>query len=60
MGRKEDGEKYTVEEAATFSLDEVNKMIELEIPGAFEKKEKKPAAKKKTAAKKKSAAKKKK
>ncbi len=60
IGRKADGEKYTNEEAATFSLDDVKKMIEVEIPGAFAKKEKKPAAKKKAAAKKKGAVKKKK
>lgn len=46
MGRKVDDTKYTVEEAATLSLDDVKKMIEVEIPGAFAKKEKKPAAKK--------------
>ncbi len=51
MGRKADDTKYTAEEAATLSLDDVKKMIEVEIPGAFAKKEKKPAAKK-TAAKK--------
>ena len=45
--KKADDTKYTAEEAATFSLDDVKKMIELEIPGAFAKKEKKPAAKKK-------------
>ncbi len=50
--KKADDTKYTPEEAATFSLDDVKKMIELEIPGAFAKKEKKPAAKKKAATKK--------
>ena len=58
MSRKEDETKYTAEEAATISLDAVKKMIEAEIPGAFAKKEKKPALKKKVATKK--AAKKKK
>ena len=58
MGRKADETKYTAEEAATISLDDVKKMIEAEIPGAFAKKEKKPAVKK--AAKKKAAPKKKK
>ena len=58
MSRKEDETKYTAEEAATISLDDVKKMIEAEIPGAFAKKEKKPAVKKKVATKK--AAKKKK
>ena len=51
MGRKADGEKYTVEEAASISLDDVKKMIEVEIPGAFAKKAKKPAVKKKAAKK---------
>ena len=51
MGRKADESKYTAEEAATLSLDEVKKMIEAEIPGAFAKKEKKPAAKKAAAKK---------
>ncbi|MGN6292288.1 MAG: type I DNA topoisomerase [Chitinophagaceae bacterium] len=50
--RKADDTKYTAEEAAGFSLDDVKKMIETEIPGAFAKKEKKPAAKKKAAPKK--------
>jgi DNA topoisomerase-1 len=52
--RKADDTKYTAEEAAAFSLDDVKKMIEAEIPGAFAKKGKKPAAKK-TAVKKKAA-----
>ncbi|HRO69919.1 MAG TPA: type I DNA topoisomerase [Chitinophagaceae bacterium] len=52
MGRKADDTRYSSEEAATLSLEEVKKMIETEIPGAFTKKEKKPAAKKKAAAKK--------
>jgi DNA topoisomerase I len=56
--KKTDDTKYTAEEAATFSLDDVKRMIETEIPGAFAKKEKKPAAKK--AATKKGAVKKKK
>ena len=52
LGRKADDTKYTSEEAAALSLEEVKKMIETEIPGAFAKKEKKSAAKKKAAAKK--------
>ncbi len=44
--RKKDDTKYTAEEAATFILDDVKKMIEAEMPGAFAKKEKKPVAKK--------------
>ncbi len=62
MGRKADESKYSAEEAAAISLDEIKKMIEAEIPGAFAKKEKKPAAKKaaaKKAAPKKAAKKKK-
>lgn len=35
------GKKYTSEEAALLSLDEVKKMIEAQVPNAFEKKEKK-------------------
>ena len=55
MGRKSDESKYTVEEAATLPLDEIKKMIEIEIPGAFSKKEKKTKApaRKKAAPKKK-------
>jgi len=53
LGRKEDNSKYTAEEAATISLDEVKKMIEAELPDAFAKKAaKKSAAPKKAAAKK--------
>lgn len=52
LPRKADDTKYTAEEAAAFALDDVKKMIEAEIPGAFAKKEKKPAAKKKAAPKK--------
>lgn len=44
MGRKADNEKYTPEEAAVLSLEEVKKMIEAELPDAF-------AAKGKVAAK---------
>lgn len=49
--RKADDSKYTAEEAASFTLDQVKQMIELEIPGAFAKKDKK-AAPRKTATKK--------
>ncbi len=56
IGKKADGSKYTNEDAATITLDEVKKMIEVEIPDAFAKKAaKKPATKsaaKKPAAKK--------
>jgi len=54
--KKADDTKYTAEEAATFSLEDVKKWIEIEVPGAFAKKEKKTATKK--AAKKKAAPKK--
>ncbi len=55
LGRKTDGTKFSNEEAATITLDEVKKMIETELPGAFTKKAKpvaKKAAPKKAAAKK--------
>ncbi|MES2690312.1 MAG: DNA topoisomerase I, partial [Bacteroidota bacterium] len=59
IGRKADGEKYSNEELATIAVDEVKKMIEVEVPDAFTKPVKKAAAKKapakKTAAKKASA-----
>ena len=48
IARKKDGEKYTNEELAVISLDEVKKLIEVEEPDAFTKK----AAAKKTAPKK--------
>lgn len=51
MPRKADETKYTAEEAAAFTLEQVKQFIEAEVPGAFTKKGKKPAAKK-TAAKK--------
>jgi DNA topoisomerase-1 len=55
LGRKADETKYTAEDLATVSLEEVKKMIEIQIPDAFTKKVK--AAAKKSPAKK-SAAKK--
>jgi DNA topoisomerase I len=62
--KKADDTKYTAEEAAAFTLDDVKKFIEVEMPGAFTKKIKKTATKKvsakKTAVKKKAATKKKK
>ncbi|HWJ29283.1 MAG TPA: hypothetical protein VNS32_22275, partial [Flavisolibacter sp.] len=48
LGRKENGEKYSPEELTNISLEDVKKMIEEQVPGAFAKK----AAAKKTAAKK--------
>ncbi len=61
LGKKADGEKYTAEDLAGISLDEVKKMIEAIDPKAFDKKTKKSAVKKSAAKKtsaKKSAAKK--
>ena len=51
------GKKYTAEEAALLTLEEVKAMIESQVPNAFAKKEKKAPAKK-TAAKTKTAKKK--
>ena len=60
--KKADDTKYTADEAALFTLDDVKKFIEAEVPGAFSKKVKNTAAKKtpakKTAVKKKAAKKK--
>jgi DNA topoisomerase I len=47
LGRKADESKYTADELATVSLEDVKKMIEVQIPNAFTKKAK--AAAKKTA-----------
>ena len=53
IARKKDGEKYTNDELAVISLDEVKKLIEVEEPDAFTKKAAaKKAAPKKVAAKK--------
>jgi DNA topoisomerase I len=63
MGRKNDGEKYTEAELANISVDDIKKMIEAELPGAFSKKAAKTPAKKtatKKVASKKAAPKKKK
>lgn len=52
LGRKKDGEKYTPEELATISVEEVKNMIEEQVPGAFTKKAaKKTATPKKTSKK---------
>lgn len=51
LPRKADQSKYTAEDAAGFTLDQVKQFIEAEIPGAFTKKEKKSPAKKKAAKK---------
>ena len=52
IARKKDGEKYTAEDLAGITLDEVKKLIEIEEPDAFAKKAPKKTAAKKTAAKK--------
>jgi DNA topoisomerase-1 len=53
LGRGGNGEKLAPEQVATLSLDEVKKMIETQVPGAFAKKASaKKAAPKKAAAKK--------
>jgi DNA topoisomerase-1 len=49
---REDGGKYTPEELQELSLEDVKKMIEAQLPGAFEKKTKKAPAKKKAVVKK--------
>ncbi len=62
LDRKKDGEKYTADELAMMPLEDVKKMIEVQVPGAFDKKTKvaaKKAATKKKAPVKKAAAKKK-
>jgi len=60
LPKKKDDTRYTPEEAAAFTLEDVKGFIEAEIPGAFAKKAKKATAKKKVATKKKAAPKKKK
>jgi DNA topoisomerase-1 len=53
LGRNEDGGKFTAEELAEVSLEDVKKMIESQVPGAFTKKTAaKKSATKKTATKK--------
>ncbi|HWR32223.1 MAG TPA: type I DNA topoisomerase [Chitinophagaceae bacterium] len=52
MPKKADDTKYTAEEAASFTLEDVKKFIEAEMPGAFTKKGKKTPAKKTTEKKK--------
>jgi DNA topoisomerase-1 len=46
LPRKADETKYTADELKAISLDEVKKWIELVVPNAFTKKEKKTRAKK--------------
>ncbi|MGZ8537038.1 MAG: DNA topoisomerase, partial [Flavisolibacter sp.] len=49
LGRKEEGEKFNPEELTALSLEDVKKMIETQVPGAFTKQK---AAAKKAASKK--------
>ena len=58
LGRKDGGEKYTAEELCSLSLDDVKKMIEVQVPGAFTKKGAAKKAPAKKAAGKKAATKK--
>jgi DNA topoisomerase-1 len=62
IDKKKDGEKYTTEEVANMPVEDIKKMIEAQVPGAFTKQvkatAKKAATKKKAAAPKKAAAKK--
>ncbi len=53
LGKKENDTKYTAEELAVLSLDDVKKMIEKQMPDAFMKKAAKKAATKRAAPKKK-------
>jgi len=46
LPKKEDETKYTADEAAAFTLEQVKQFIEVEVPGAFTKKEKKATAQK--------------
>jgi DNA topoisomerase-1 len=46
LTKSDGGERYTPEDLKSLSLDEVKKMIEQQVPGAFDKKGKKAATKK--------------
>ena len=45
LPKKADGTRQTAEDAASLTLDQVKKLIEAEVPGAFTKKSKPPAKK---------------
>lgn len=45
LGRKEDGGKYEEADLKDISVDAIKKMIEVQLPGAFDKKAKAPAKK---------------
>jgi DNA topoisomerase-1 len=47
LGKKADAGKYTADELKDITIDDVKKMIESQVPGAFSKPAKKAAAKKK-------------
>jgi DNA topoisomerase-1 len=51
LPKKADDTKYSAEDAASFTLDDVKKFIEAQLPGVFAKKGKKTAAKKEPAKK---------
>ena len=53
LGKKQNGEKFSNEELINLPIDEVKKMIEIELPDAFKKPIKKAASKKAPAKKKK-------
>ena len=46
LPRKDDDSKYSSEDATSLTLDDVKRMIEIEVPGAFAKKDKKVPVKK--------------
>jgi DNA topoisomerase-1 len=48
LGKRPDGERFTAEDLKDVTLEDVKKMIEKEVPGAFTKKAKKAAPKKAT------------
>ncbi len=45
LDRRPDGARMTAEEAAVLSLEDVKRMVEVQVPGAFEKKSRSTAAK---------------
>jgi len=52
LGKKSDDTKYTAEELASISMDDVKKMIEVQMPNAFMKKPARKAGTKKATPKK--------
>jgi len=45
LGKKADGTKFLPEDLEVVELEEIKKMIEVQVPGAFTKKAKAPAKK---------------